>query len=34
MNKVPEEDLKGLDGGAEASISQRESLVGITGRFL
>lgn len=34
VNKVPEEDLKGLDGGAEASISQRDSLVGTTGRFL
>lgn len=30
--KVPEEDLRG--GGAEASISQRDSLIGITGRFL
>lgn len=34
MEKVPEEDLKGLDGGAEASICQRDSLIGITGRFL
>ena len=34
MGKVPEENLKGLDGGAEASISQRDSLVGITGGFL
>lgn len=32
--KVPEEDLRGIEGGAEASISQRDSLVGITGRFL
>ena len=31
-DKVPEEDLRG--GGAEASISQRDSLIGITGRFL
>ena len=34
VGKVPEEDLKGLDGGAEASISTRDSLIGITGRFL
>ena len=32
--KVPDEDLRGIEGGAEASISQRDSLVGITGRFL
>ena len=34
VEKVPEEDLRGLEGGAEASIRQRDSLVGITGRFL
>ena len=34
VEKVPEEDLRGIEGGAEASISQRDSLVGITGRFL